>query len=259
MNSRKSSKDYWDDNWRRAGAGLKSDGEKNFFKKRLDRALKSVFSVLDSHSLNLIEIGAGASEWLPWLHGDYSFNVSGIDYSEEGCERARKILGDAGISGRIWLGDMFSPPDELLKRFDVACSFGLVEHFSDTAGAISACSRFVVPGGIVVTLIPNMTGLNGLLYKTLNRRVFDTHLPLSLDELKQAHIHAGLKPYFSCHLLSLPAVIDLNRHEPNALRSRIRKLAHHISRLVWWLEDKGIGIPENRLTSPYMLCAAKVP
>lgn len=258
MNERKSTQEYWDENWRVAGDGLKPAEEKNFFWKRLDVAFKIVFSIRDHKDSTLIEIGAGASEWLPRLNQEYLFKVSGLDYSQEGCERARSILEQAGVNGNVYLGDMFSPPDDLLGKYDVACSFGLVEHFTNTAEAVRACANFVTSGGIVLTLIPNMTGLNGFLYKVLNRRVFDTHVPLTLDQLVQAHIDAGLEPYFSCYLLSLPGVIDVNRYEPVLLRRWLRKTAHYISRFVWWLEARGIGVPENGVTSPYMLCAAKV-
>lgn len=258
MNERKSTREYWDENWRVAGDGLKPEEAKNFFWRRLDLAFKSVFSTLDKNQVNLIEIGAGASEWLPRFRKEYSFDVSGIDYSQEGCLRARNILIDAGIKGNIYLGDMFNPPKDLLRKYDVACSFGLVEHFSNTAEAVHACANFAVSGGIVLTLIPNMTGLNGFFYKILNRHVFDTHVPLNLDQLVQAHIDAGLEPYFSCYLMGLPGVVDINRHEPVLLRRWVRKISHSISRLVWWFEAKGYGVPENKITSPYMLCAAKV-
>lgn len=258
MNERKSTREYWDENWRIAGNGLNS--KQVFFWRRLDRAFKLAFSALDSGTTyKLIEIGAGASKWLPHLKQNYFFEVSGLDYSEEGCERAREILSQAGVKGTIYFGDMFSPPDNLLRNFDVACSFGLVEHFSNTSEAIRACANFVAPGGIVLTLIPNMTGLNGYLYKAFNRRVFDTHVPLTLDQLLKAHLDAGLEPYLGCYLLSLPGVIDATRHEPVLLRRWLRKIAYRVSRLVWWFEERGIGLPENRATSPYMLCAAKVP
>lgn len=258
MNERKSTREYWDDNWRKAGDGIGSGVRKNFFWHRLDLAFRKAFSVIECKELNLIEVGAGASEWLPRLNRDFLFNVSGLDYSQEGCDRARDILAKLGIKGDIYLGDMFSPPENLLGKFDVACSFGLVEHFTNTAEAVRSCANFVVPSGIVLTLIPNMTGLNGILYKLFNRQVFDTHVPLNLDQLVQTHIDAGLKPYFSCYLMGLPGVIDNSRYEPVVWRRWIRKLSYLITRLIWWLESRGVGIPENKVTSPYMLCAAKV-
>ena len=259
MSERKSTREYWDENWRIAGNGLNVGQKNNYFWYRLDKAFKSIFPVLDSKSNKLIEIGAGSSEWLPRLSHEYHFKVSGLDYSEVGCERARQILSHSGIDGNIYCGDMFSPPEELLMQFNIVCSFGLVEHFTNTAEAIRACAKFATPGAIILTLIPNMTGLNGFLYKTFNRRVFDTHVPLNLEQLRQAHVDAGLQLYFSSYLLSCPSVIDATRNESRFISRWLRNALHRLSLLIWWFEERGIGVPENKVTSPYMICAARVP
>jgi len=258
MNIRKSSKEFWDQNWKFAGNGLKPAHKKNLFWKRLDSIFDSIFFDLKTKNLRLIEIGAGASEWLPKLNNRYSFSVSGLDYSEEGCDRARHILLDAGIDGHIYYGDMYSPPKELLGTYDVVCSFGLVEHFSDTSEAVNACAKFLKPGGIIVTLIPNMKGLNGLFYKMLSKKIFDTHVPLSLNQLTKAHTDAGLKVYFGSYLMGLPNLIDGDRFEPVRIKRYIRTTAYFITRLIWWLEEKGVGVPANPMTSPYLICAAKI-
>jgi 2-polyprenyl-3-methyl-5-hydroxy-6-metoxy-1,4-benzoquinol methylase len=259
MNIRKSSKEFWDQNWKLAGDGLKSKYEKKLFWKRLDSIFDAIFFDIETANLRLIEIGAGASEWLPRLNFRYLFNVSGLDYSKEGCERARRILEDAGVPGHIYYGDMFVPPNELIGTYDVVCSFGLVEHFSDTKIAINACAKFLKPGGIIVTLIPNMKGLNGLLYKTLSKNIYETHVPLDLNQLTKAHIDVGLKVYFGSYLMGLPNLIDGNKIESLWIKRYIRKGAYFITRLIWWLEEKGIGVAPNPLTSPYIVCAAKRP
>ena len=141
----------------------------------------------------------------------------------------------------------------MTAKFDVVCSFGLVEHFSDTAQAVAACASFAKPGGLVLTLIPNMTGLNGFFYKTLNRRVFDTHVPLTLSQLVQAHKQSGLDVYCESYLLGLPGIIDENRNESSLFRALLRKCAHYLSRVIWWAEERGVGVPENQITSPYMI------
>ena len=257
MNLRKSSKEFWDQNWKFAGKGLKPEQERNLFWKRLDSIFDTIFFDIETTNLRLIEIGAGSSEWLPKLNNRYLFSVSGLDYSEEGCERARHILMDADINGHIYCGDMYSPPDGLLGTYDVVCSFGLVEHFSDTSAAVSACAKFLKPGGVIVTLIPNMKGLNGLLYKMLSKNIYDTHVPLNLNQLTKAHIDAGLKVYFGSYLMGLPNLIDGDRIEQVWVKRYIRRGAYFITRLIWWFEEKGIGVPANSITSPYLICAAK--
>lgn len=259
---RKSTVDYWDENWRRASASTREfdrDLEGNHFWRRIDRALAQSFAALGSGVHNLIEIGAGASEWLPYLHKRFGFAVTGLDYSEVGCRRAREILENTSTPGSIHQADMFSPPAALLGRFDVVVSFGLVEHFSDTASALRACAAYAKPGGLVVTIIPNMRGLHGGLYRIFDRKVFDTHVPLSLGELSRAHHEAGLNVFFGEYLLGLPGVVDQRRREPIFWRRWIRAAVFRLSRLYWAFESRGFGVPENAVTSPYLICAALKP
>jgi 2-polyprenyl-3-methyl-5-hydroxy-6-metoxy-1,4-benzoquinol methylase len=217
----------------------------------------TIFKDLRAEEKLLIEIGAGGSEWLPVISEAYGFRVYGLDYSEEGCMRARKNLKETKLKGEIICSDMFNPPKTLLNKFDVVCSFGLVEHFTDTTAAINACAKYLKPKGIIVTLIPNMTGLNGFFYKLLNKDVFNTHVPLTLNQLSQSHKNANLDVYFEWYLLGLPGIIDKDRNESEFTRKIFRKIVHFLTKSIWWWEEKGIGIPENPLTSPYMICVAK--
>ena len=102
--------------------------------------------------------------------------------------------GGAGVEGRIVEGDLFSPPKEMLEAFDVVVSFGVVEHFDDTTAATEALGRFLVPGGTLVTVIPNLGGsLIALIQRFVNRPVFDVHVPLDHRQLADAHRAAGLE------------------------------------------------------------------
>ncbi len=259
---RKSTVDYWDENWRRT-----SDDEtfallnerRGYYWRRMERVFKKSFAELETAKCSLIEIGAGASEWLPYLHRRFGFTVAGLDYSDLGCRRARDILARTSTPGDIYQADMFDPPPGLGQKFDVVVSFGVVEHFADTASTLAACSAYARPGGLILTLIPNMRGLYGWIYRIFNRKVYDIHVPLSLKELKRAHADAGLEPVLHEHILGMPGVIDRYRDEPVAFRRLVRKVAFQFSRVTWALEERGWGMPENPFTSPYMVCVARKP
>ena len=94
--------------------------------------------------------------------------MSGLDYSDIGCQKSRAILRNEGVEGQIFHGDMFDPPAHLKGKFDVVFSNGLVEHFEDTKKAVSACASFLKPGGMMVTLIPNLSGMLGPLQQILD-------------------------------------------------------------------------------------------
>ena len=192
------------------------------------------------------------------LNKTYGFEVSGLDYSEVGCERANAILESEGLKGCVLHGDMFTPPSQLLGSFDVVVSFGLVEHFENTSEAIAACARFARPGGLIVTTIPNMAGLYGHAFKFYDRKAYEGHMPLSLSQLSAAHRDAGLNVLFSECLFGLPGVMDGARLEKHLAKRVFRWLAHKATKLHWTLEARGVGFPENRMTSPYLLCASRV-
>ena len=257
---RKSTVDYWDENWRRTSDDKDApdlNQRDSYYWRRMDRVLEKSFMGLDTGHGSLIELGAGTSEWLPYLHRRFGFSVNGLDYSEVGCKRAQDNLARTSTPGHIYHADMFKPPANLRQQFDVVVSFGLVEHFSDTASAIAACADYAKPGGLVFTLIPNMSGLYGWLYRVFDRKVYDIHVPLTLKDLRRAHRDAGLELVLGEHILGVPGVIDRQRVEPVLMRRLLRKVVYTFSRFAWAIEERGWGVPENAFSSPYMVCVAR--
>jgi hypothetical protein len=155
---------------------------------------------------------------------------------------------------------MFDPPSDLLARFDVVLSMGLAEHFTDTAAAIRAFAALAKPGGIVITTIPNMTGIVGLGQRLLDSGVYEKHVPLDAAALKTAHEKCGLSILRSEYLLSANfAVIN----HPNLRPAMVRKMARGLlvagTGGVWALERMGVPIPRGQFLSPYVACVARKP
>lgn len=256
---RKTSRDYWEANWTRASAASSREPRGSYYWRTFDSIFDRAFAGLDTKTLSLIELGAGGSEWLPRLAARFGFAVAGLDYSELGCARARALMQSVGIPAEIHCGDIFRPGENLVGAFDVVVSFGLVEHFDDTASTMASFAHYARPGGLVFTMAPNMRGLYGLLYRILDRRVFDLHVPLNADDLARGARQAGLTVVESGYVLGLPGVIDGARREGNAFRRALRTAAHRLTRLYWRLEAVGGGVPRNRYTSPYAYCVARKP
>ena len=76
----------------------------------------------------LLEIGAARSRWLPYFAQHFGLQVTGLDYSQDGCEQARAILARSNRSGDIVCADLFAPPPRLLRRFDVVWAAGGTPH-----------------------------------------------------------------------------------------------------------------------------------
>ena len=87
------------------------------------------------------------------------------------------ILDREHIEGDIYERDAFDTNSDLLGRFDVVVSLGVVEHFRDTTEPVRAFARYLKPRGLMISTCPNMNGILGLSQKLLNRSVYDCHVP----------------------------------------------------------------------------------
>jgi len=255
-------KDYWDGIWADARVPEPIDpgrgGIGNFANLAFHRFFTRAFESQLTRGRKLVEVGCARSAWLPYFASEFGFVVSGIDYSQTGCVQAERALASAGRSGRIYCADVFDPPGELVHTQDVVVSFGVVEHFADTAACLSALNGLLAPGGTIITVIPNLTGLLGWVEKLLDRRVYDLHMQLSAERLRSAHQEAGLH-VAKCEYLMVTnwGVLNLGSWPCGPIRSRVEHQISHITRLFWLAERSQPGIIRpNRITSPYVVCVA---
>jgi len=218
---------YWDTTWYASELNKIADPDNQTKGYLPDRVFHEIFSSYlsgdQSADQRLIEIGCGNSGWLPYFKKRFGIQVAGIDYADEGCEMSRAIFEREGVNGEIVKGDLFDPPEELIQGFDYVFSFGVVEHFEDTAKCVAAMAQFLRPGGVMVTIIPNMNGIIGAAQKLLNRRVYDIHVPLDREDLYAAHRDAGLI-IRECRY-AIPyhfGVPNLNKLDPSKLSTRIK-------------------------------------
>jgi 2-polyprenyl-3-methyl-5-hydroxy-6-metoxy-1,4-benzoquinol methylase len=263
-NGDKAGRGYWDQfyNPEYAPRALNPSDHslRNFVESRFHEFFMKTFSSM--RGKNLLEVGCGGSRFLPYFSKQFGLNVSGMDYSAAGCAAASKLLDSEGVSGQIICADIFNPPVELWRRFDVAVSFGVVEHFAETAKCISAIARLVKPEGLVLTFVPNLVGSVGYLQKVLDRRVFEKHKPLDRNLLEQAHLDAGLIistcDYFLFSNFGVNNINEVNRRSVEwFIKNFLLKSLRYISGAIWAVETTFHQLPPNRFTSPYIVCAAK--
>lgn len=181
--------EVWESRWGQVRYPLRLD-----FRSPGIRALTDFFKrVLRPGEKSLIEVGCGASAWLPFFAGEMRYKVSGIDVSPTGVLIARKNLEAFGIDGHIIEGDVFDP--ELLRgeAFDVVFSLGFIEHFPETSSVVARMSGLLKPGGLMLTVVPNMQGLPGFVQKLIDRPVFEQHVVMDRHYLERMHEEAGLE------------------------------------------------------------------
>lgn len=212
----------------------------------------------------LIEAGCARSAVLPLFATKLGFRVAGLDYSPNGCEQTRLMLEREDVKGETYCHDVFSLPNELVERFDVVVSFGLIEHFSDTREVVTALARLIKPGGLIFTNIPNMRGMTGFVQRMMDRRVYEIHVPLTAKAVCDAHRQAGLEVLACDYFLPTNfGVVNLNSLRVHSLqwwaKKAIMAVMVRMSMAVWWLERVLGRLPTSRLFSPYVNCLAMKP
>ena len=210
----------------------------------------------------LLEVGCGDSAWLPYFARHWGLRVSGLDYSPVGCEHARKLAQSAGVEADIVCADLFTPPPSMEGSFDIVVTIGVVEHFDDTAATLAALARFLKPGGILVTIVPNIAGMIGSLQKVINRPIYDIHVPLDLGTLRDAHARTGLSVVAGRYLMSVNfGVINLVGQDPSRPFTRLKRVMLAgligVSRAVWLLERATRPLPALPYVSPYVTVVAQ--
>lgn len=263
MSGDKAGKTYWEQCWEHAPSPSVVDprakGLNHYVNRKLHEFFLDTFSGMPTEGKTLLEIGCANSSWLPYFSKEFGFRVCGVDYTAQGCQQERQILTNEGVKGEVICCDFFCPPQSMRGAFDVVVSFGVVEHFEDTAGCLRAFSEFLKPGGLLFTNIPNMAGLIGSIQKLVNRPVFDIHVPL--DDRALAAAHQASLDVQSCRyfLFANWNVVNVETWERNISYQVFVRLRSWISKGCWVLECFVPGIRPNRLTSPYIICVARKP
>jgi 2-polyprenyl-3-methyl-5-hydroxy-6-metoxy-1,4-benzoquinol methylase len=149
--------------------------------------------------LRIIEIGAGAGEM------SAKMALSGAsctlcDYSPRAIKFSKKIFSELCLEADFRLIDAFSLPGELLGKFDIAMSFGLVEHFKKQRRReiINAHNLLLKPNGLAIINSPNAWCFPYRIEKFV-RQLTDTwrfgqEFPFSPIELKKIAKKSNLKP-----------------------------------------------------------------
>jgi len=163
----------------------------------------------------LVEMGAAPGRFLGYFHRYFGYDVTGVDNSPAGVRTMVDNMARWGIGGEVVVQDVFEYCGGA-KRFDVVASFGFIEHFVDWPGVVSALGSILAPGGVMVTSIPNMRGVNGLICRSMRPHVYRAHVPIALRPLVAAHRRAGLSTlwagyYGGCVLNPLVNQADLVR------------------------------------------------
>ena len=142
----------------------------------------------------MIEIGGFPGKYPIYLKKYFGHNVTIFDYVivpgvvDKMCA-ANDLPPD---SFKVIEGDFFS--ENLDEKYDVAFSIGFIEHFGNTEEIIRRHLRLVKPSGTVIITLPNFRGVNGLVQRIFDRKLYRAHNIgiMRLSVLKECCKNAGL-------------------------------------------------------------------
>lgn len=192
VDSKLSTQSYWDEVLRTAKLP-RVNSKKSYL---YSVTMKFVDKILSGKRYTtFFEVGCGSSGWLPYFAQKYNYKVSGLDYSEIGCQLAIKNLQLLNINyDTILCKDFFLPNPSEGKKFDVVFSYGVIEHFTNPKEVVAIFEKnFLNEGGAMITLVPNFTGIVAWITKKIMPEVYDIHNKISAEQLASYHTENGMK------------------------------------------------------------------
>ncbi len=209
--------------------------------------------------LKLIEIGCGSSIWLPYFYKEFGYNVAGVDYSQVGIDQVKHNLSQVGCNESLIINsDFWDVGEELREQFDILFSFGVVEHFDDPSKVIAYFSNLLKEMGIIITYIPNLTGIMGPLLKFANKEFYKMHQIISMEQLERYHTSSGMNIVCSSYIQPF----DLNIINLSKLGPRFATLGHAIFAgldlpTLAFCKITGRGLPSKTFSSAIIVIAQK--
>lgn len=209
----------------------------------------------------LIELGCADSLWLPYLAKNYDAECYGIDFSELGCQLAKRNLALAGVEGTVLCKDIFSFTKTHSAEFDFAYSMGLIEHFTSPQVVLEEMFSLLKPGGTMLTITPNLRGMYTPIARIASPKLLATHRvipPITLSALLR---NVGFQ-VTEFGYTGGPLKFSVVDYSP--WRAVIGKWGHEVLCKCVNLTDIIVGnflaalcVPNQQLTSPYVyaICA----
>lgn len=251
MQDKLTEKQYWDDYWRNIGLPLEIIRE--------DSALNIIAELdvfeqyLPKANLSLLEIGGAPGQYLAWFHKTLGYQISCLDYSEEGCKKTRANFKLLNIPGRVYQHDLFA--EELqMPLFDMVCSFGFIEHFADLNGVVGRHLALLKPGGILLLGVPNLLGINHWFLKRLAPDLLLGHNLKTMDagSWKNFEDYFQLELIFKGYIGGFEPAVFLKREKKSSSTNMLFFVARVLNRIfhnnLRWLREYN-----SKNTSGYLM------
>ena len=177
-----------------------------------------------------LEIGAIPGRFLLFLHKNFGYRVSGLDYARDWSHFDAVFRDGKVTEAEKIAADFFSFTTD--RTFQVVASFGFIEHFRDVPDMIRRHTRLVAPGGYLVLSVPNFTGLQYAYHWLVDRPNLRIH---------------------NTRAMSKPLIERLVQQDGFRLC-----YSGHVGRLEVWREDRPLGLWQRVIDRGARIAAASL-
>ncbi len=177
-NDKLTEKQHWDAYW--SEFNLPVEVQKSNTNLLVNEELNIFEKYFPKKPLSILEIGGAPGQYLAYMHKQFGYKISCLDYSEVGCKKTIENFKLLNIPVNVYQQDIFSNLTNLPK-FDIVYSMGLIEHFEDVSKVIEKHLDLLQPGGLLMLGLPNFKGVNGAFLKRLAPVLISQHNLKTMD------------------------------------------------------------------------------
>ncbi len=165
---------------------------------RLERATKQPCRIdkwLKEKTGKIFELGCGGSSLLA-RSACLGWEVSGIDFNQAALAHLQSFLKSKEYRhSHLINADIFKYDcGHLSETYDILVSFGFLEHFNNPTQILKKWTKIVRPGGLVISIIPNLYSFNAGIFKKFDPDFWNMHVVFSPENFESFHISIGLTP-----------------------------------------------------------------
>lgn len=217
MSNPLTTKEYWDPIWKGTSLPIIASPGNDIGKKLEDILPKS-------DKISFLEVGCSPGGWMAYFSERFAYSVNGIEYIKEAADIAKQNLELQKIQATVLNLDFLEaeiPP----ASYDVVFSGGFIEHFEDLKWVVGKIC--LLAKQYVITLVPNLYGLNGFIGKVTTPKVFSVHKRIDVNLLRRLHEDAGLDTVFCNYVCGIELIMPADT--TRGFFSKNRELAYVIN------------------------------
>ncbi len=209
--------------------------------------------------LKIIEIGSAPGEFLKLCHSRLGYEPYGVEYSPVGAKVNRENFKAWGLNPEnVIQSDVFAEDFQSAYRaqFDVVVSRGFIEHFTTLEPVIDAHVNILKPGGTLVIIIPNFSGINYALGLLTVRALYPLHNLglMRIEVFRKLFVRDDLEKLFCGY----EGGVDFGIADGGPDTAFTRRVLTFTRRAQWGLNvifnSLFFGhVPETRYSSPFLL------